>query len=117
MTLRYDDRSARFEAAVILASLEDSLPSLSSVEKLSSPLLDRHNSWVSSADPARRAETEHANPVVSAIKREIWRGMRKFKFSHAVRRLELLGTVQEREGLKKDLPVMSFMKTVFSGRS
>ena len=99
MTLRYDDRSAAFEAAVILAGNRDVF--VSSIKELSSPLLDRYGSWCNSTDPARQTETEHAKRVMSTVERERHRVMGKFEFSHAVRRLELLGTVQEREDPQK----------------
>ena len=99
-TLRYDELSATFEAAVILAGLEDALPNWSPTDPLPSPLLDRYRNWdrtdrevfeeEGSVDAANAAEAKHAARVVRIVEEEIRRGGREIGFGHAVRRLELL---------------------------
>lgn len=100
MTLRYDERTVPFEAALILASLEDELSKESSLETMRSPLLDRYRNWgrtdrelfeeEESEDVARLADTTHAKDVASIVEQMIQRGRGRIGFSHAVRRLELL---------------------------
>ena len=99
-TLRYDELSATFEAAVILAGLEDALPNWSPTDPLPSPLLGRYRNWdrtdrevfeeEGSVDAANAAEAKHAARVVRIVEEEIRRGGREIGFGHAVRRLELL---------------------------
>ena len=99
-TLRYDERSATFEAAVILAGLEDALPNWSPTAPLPSPLLDRYRNQdrtdrevfeeEGSVDAARKAEAHHAKRVARTVEEAIHRGGAQFGFSDAVRRLELL---------------------------
>ena len=99
-TPRYDELSATFEAAVILAGLEDALPNWSYTDPIPSPLLDRYRNWDrtdrelfeegGSEDAAGKAEAHHAERVTRRVEEAIHRGGAQIGFSHAVRRLELL---------------------------
>ncbi len=99
-TFRYDKRGAIFEAAVILARLEDALPHRLPGEPLSSPLLDRYKNWARTdretfeneeLDDTARRETDYANTVTRMINNVLfsWEDAR-IGFNDAVRRLELL---------------------------
>ena len=98
-TLQYDDRSAMFEAAIILAGAEDAVPGLSPVDTLSSPLLDRYRNWdppggellqeAGTENPAGKAKAKHAERVTSTVDRVVQQGQGLIGFSDAVLRLEL----------------------------
>ena len=109
--LRYEDWGVIFEAAIILAGLEDRMPNMSSPEIVDStlsspgpirtPLLDSYLSRQQTdgevknkgGDPeieARQLEGEHADRVFNKVKAVIQNGHGQIGFSQAVRRLELL---------------------------
>lgn len=99
-TVRYDNRSATFEAAIILAGAEDTVPGLSPVDTLSSPLLDRYRNSdrsgrellqkVGTENPAGKAKANHATRVTSTVDHAVQHGQGLIGFRDAVRRLELL---------------------------
>ncbi len=99
-TLRYDGWSAMFEAAVVLAGLEEDLAHGLRGQPLSSPLLDRYENWDRTTrepseseefNDAERREFDHASRVAGMIKRQLESGVTLRGFRDAVRRLELLG--------------------------
>ena len=98
-TLRFDKRSATFEAAVILAGLDDELPHLPPTETRFSPLLDRYENWDRTdrnlfegeeLDDATRRESKHAERVARMVNQQLEWGTTEIGFNDAVRRLELL---------------------------
>ena len=99
-TLRYDDPVASFEAAVIMAGLEDEIVKKPQLDTIHSPLWDRYSNWdrsdrkqfeeKESEDVAHLAETKHAKKVTGIVERMIQQGSGVIGFGHAVRRLELL---------------------------
>ena len=99
-TLRYDDPVVSFEAAVILAGLEDEIAKEPQLDTIHSPLWDRYSNWdrtdrglfeeEEAEDVAHLAETKHAKEVTGIVERMIQQGRGVIGFSHAVRRLELL---------------------------
>ncbi len=98
--LRYDDAVVWFEAAVILAGLEDEIATGNPLDKTHSPLWNRYRNSDRADNElfergetgavARLAETEHAEKVSNFVEREIRHGRRVIGFDDAVRRLELL---------------------------
>ena len=99
-TLRYDRRSATFEAAVILAGLENPLPLWSPNGARSSPLLERYDNWDRTtretfehedSDATARRESEHAQRVSRMVNDALERENGGIGFRTAVGRLELLG--------------------------
>ena len=98
-TLRFDKRSATFEAAVILAGMDDTLPHHAPTKTQSSPLLDRYDNWDRTdretfdgeeLDDAARRESNHAERVARMVNQQLEWGITKIGFNDAVRRLELL---------------------------
>ena len=99
-TLRYDDLVVSFEAAVILAGLEDEIAKEPRLDTIHSPLWDRYRNWdrtdrelfeeEDADDVARLAETKHAKKVTGIVECMIQQGRGVIGFGHAVRRLELL---------------------------
>lgn len=99
-TLRYDDPVVSFEAAVILAGLEDEIAKQQPLDTIHSPLWDRYRNWdrtdrelfeeEESGTVARPAEAKHAKEVTGIVERMIQQGRGVIGFGHAVRRLELL---------------------------
>ena len=101
-TVRYDKRTATFEAAIILAGAEDAVHGLSPVDTLSSPLLDRYRTWDPSGreslqdadakNPADTVRANHAIQVAGTVDHAVQHGQGLIGFSDAVRRLELFST-------------------------
>ena len=99
-TLRYDDPVVSFEAAVILAGLEDEIAEKPPLDTIHSPLWDRYSDWdrtgrelfedEESGDAPHPAETKHAKEVTGIVERMIQQGRGAIGFGDAVRRLELL---------------------------
>ena len=97
--LRYDSPVVSFEAAVILAGLEDKIAT-APPDALNSPLWDRYRNCdrtdhelfgdEEGGTGARRAETRHAKEVAGIVEDMIQRGRGVIGFGLAVRRLELL---------------------------
>ena len=79
--LQQDEWSVAFETVVILASLEDEIPNMSSTDKIRSPLLDWYRG---------HGNSDHAGSVVNAVERAILYGDVEIGFRQAVRRLELV---------------------------
>ena len=83
-TLRYDDPVVSFEAAVILAGLEDEIAKEPPLDTIHSPLWDRYRNWdrtdrelfeeEESGTVARLAEAKHAKEVTGIVERMIQQG-------------------------------------------
>ena len=108
--LQYEERGEEFEAAIVLAALEDDISKMSSFEitgdtryfegPIRTPLLDWYQHLPKTEREvkkgghhkfaAHRLECEHATRVFKKVMQEIQDGRGQIGFCQAVRRLELL---------------------------
>ena len=96
--LRHEQWGAQFEVAIVLAALEDEIPSLSMSGTPCSPLLNRYRSWKPTDRELSDAKREHATHVVDMVTESIRMPRGSIGFSQVVLRLELLTATRRAAG-------------------